>query len=482
MAKKSSPTVFFLAVLILIASVTHSASADEIYGSWADSDTGMRIDILDGFKPGQGAVLSVGSDSKVKSGSWTNVDGKITLNIGWKSYDVSMPEGDRLLLGQTYGKSVLLSRLGTEEIAETVSLKEDSTAFIDLLNSKVWITSLDGRNAVFKRTFSPDAGVLELSKDDVLEGLQSWSVASGVLKLESTLLIEARINDRFFVGLDKNDNFVVFRAIEDAPEVVSTDLKREREEFFNALLTGEWETSSGSRLKTTRFRPVFGELAGKKITTTRGRLTSQSDWEYSPSTGAIKIGYSKYNGAVIVNDTIALLKENGDQEFYRRAPASSDKRYTLADLKQTALNENSKAKVQSMLGYQVYRDNFLYSWEFDSEGRAGYLHKWVSTPFVIAGETMETEGAGKRNVLRQVEEFLIFDDKEVYQLDSTVSRLRPKSDTEAAADAAAAQGAIDNAMQKKLMLRLLTKDGRTVDVALPVSSFSDIGSMSIVAE
>ena len=101
---------------------------------------------------------------------------------------------------------------------------------------------------------------------------------------------------------------------------------------------------------------------------------------------------------------------------------------------------------------------------------------------MIAGETMETEGAGKRNVLRQVEEFLIFDDKEVYQLDSTVSRLRPKSDKEAAADAAAAQGAIDNAMQKKLMLRLLTKDGRTVDVALPVSSFSDIGSMSIVAE
>ena len=134
MAKRSSPTVFFLAGLILIAGVNHSASADEIYGSWADPDTGMRIDILDGFKSGQGAVLSVGSDSKVKSGSWTNADGKITVKIGWESYEVSMPEDNRLLLGQTYGKSMLLRRLGTEEIAETVSLKDDPTAFIDLLN------------------------------------------------------------------------------------------------------------------------------------------------------------------------------------------------------------------------------------------------------------------------------------------------------------------------------------------------------------
>lgn len=482
MTNRTLPIMFSLLISSLIMGVANSAHAAEMYGSWSDPETGTRIDILDGFKPGQGAVLSVGQDNKVKSGSWTNADGKISLKLGWDSYEVTMPEDDRLLLGKTYGKSLLLRRLGTGEVTDTISLKDDPTAFIDLLNSKVWITSLDSRNAVFKRTFSPDAGVLELTRDDVLEGLQSWSVASGVLKLKSTLLIEARINDLFFVGLDKNDNFVVFRAVADAPAVVSTDLKREREEFFNALLTGEWETSSGYDLKTTRFRPVFGELAGKKITTTDGRLTSQSDWEYSPSTGAIKIGYTQYNGAVIVNDTIALLKKNGDQEFYRRARSSSDKRYTLADLKQTALNENSKAKVQSMLSYQVYRDNYLFSWEFDTEGRAGYLHKWVSTPFVITGETMETEGSGKRNVLRQVDEFLIFDDKEVYQLDSTVSRLRPKSDAEAAADATAAQGAIDSAMQKQLMLRLSTKDGRTVDVALPVSDFSDIGSMSIVAE
>ena len=469
----------FLAVATILL-VPFAGQANPIYGSWINENSGARIDILDGFKPGTGAFLAV-NGSKVRAGTWTEKNSEVSLRIGYETFTVLMDGSDRLALKPNYGESLSFNRLVSDETTETISLKDDPTAFISKLQSKVWITSLEGQYGIFKPTFATDSGVLELTNGETLTDLRSWSVSSGVLKISGDVIVEARVNEAFFVGLNERDNFVVFRATDKAQVISATDLKSEREEFFNQLLTGEWISTSYT-VSTVRFRPVFGELSGKVISTTEGRLSDQSNWEYSPSTGALKLGYTEYKGALIVNGTLALLKENGDQVFYNRSQSSSDKRYTLADIKQTALNENSLSKVQEMLSLQTYSNKYLYSWEFNADGRTGYLHKWQSEPFAITGETMDQEGKGESNTLRQVEEFLIFDDDEVYQLDTSISRLRPKTDAEALADAETSQRAKENALTKQLTVRITTKSGETIDVEIPLGDFAEISNLSILSE
>lgn len=467
--------------LLVFISVGVDALAADYHGSWTNSQSGARIDILDGFKPGRGPVLSVDEENEVKAGTWEEENGAINVKIGWDKYKLISNTADQIALKPNYGDELIFKRLVTDASTATISLKDDPAAFITKLQSKIWMTSFEGQFGVFKPTFANDSGVLELANDKQLTDLRSWAVASGVLKINRDVIIEARVNDGFFVGLDERDRFVVFRAIESAQGLASTDLKSEREAFFNKLLTGEW-ISTGYGVSTVRFRPVFGELAGKVISTREGRLNSQSNWEYSPSTGALKVGYTEYKGALIVNDTLALLEDDGDQVFYSRSRNSSDKRFTLADLKQTALNENSLPKIQEMLGLQNYKDEYLFSWEFNADGRSGYLHKWKSEPFTITGETLDQEGVGKRNTLRQVEDFLIFDDQEVYQLDTTVSRLRPKTDAEALADSQAAEAAKASALTKQLTLRITSRNGEILNLPIPLSDFSEIANMSIVSE
>lgn len=471
----------YILALFIGFTVSLGTLAADYHGSWSNPQSGARIDILDGFKPGRGPVLSVDEKNEVEAGTWEEENGAINVKIGYKKYTLSLKNDGKIGLKPNFGDEFIFVPLVTDASSATISLKDDSTAFISKLTSKVWRTSLKGQFGIFKPTFANDSGVLELANDEQLTDLRSWAVASGVLKINRDVIIEARVNDTFFVGLDERDRFVVFRSIDNAQGLSATDLKSEREAFFNKLLTGEW-ISTGFGVSTVRFRPVFGELAGKVISTREGRLNSQSNWEYSPSTGALKVGYTEYKGALIVNDTLALLEDDGDQVFYSRSRNSSDTRYTLADLKQTALNENSLPKIQEMLGLQSYKDEYLFSWEFNADGRSGYLHKWKSEPFTITGETMDQENVGKRNTLRQVEDFLIFDDKEVYQLDTTVSRLRPKSDAEALADSQAAEAAKASALTKQLTLRITSRTGEILNLPIPISDFSEIANMSIVSE
>lgn len=475
----SSIRLVIITLSILFTSL--SASANTMYGSWTNKESGSRIDILDGFKPGTGPVLSVDKDNQVKAGSWSDENGTITVKIGWDKFTLETTSANQVSLKKNFGDATVYERLVTDASTETVSLKDNPEAFITKLQSKLWVTSIDGQFGVFKPTFSNDAGVLELADANQLTDLRSWAVASGVLKINRDVIVEARVNDEFFVGLDERDKFVVFRSTDNAASLNATDLKSEREAFFNQLLTGEW-ISTGFGVSTVRFRPTFGELAGKVISTREGKLNKQSNWEYSPSTGALKLGYTEYKGALIVNETLALLEDDGDQVFFSRSRQSSDKRYTLADVKQTALNENSLAKIQEMLGLQSYQDEYLFSWEFNPDGRSGYLHKWQSRPFTITGETLDQDGIGKRNTLRQIEEFLIFDDKEVYQLDTSISRLRPKTDAEAIADTEKSQKAKASALTKQLTLRISTRSGETLDVEIPLSDFTDITNLAIISE
>lgn len=469
------------AVVGLLAGLASAVHANpQFYGSWQNIENGDRVDILDGFKPGLGPVLIVGEDGSVSSRAWESQSGDFTVEIGYQDHKASLGADGSLVLEKSFGDPLVFKRLTPGEDAAAISLKDDETAFSSKLQDYVWLTSLDGTQATFKSTFAPDAGVVELFKGDVLEDLRSWAVASGVIKIGRDVIVEARVTDKYFVGLNERDDFVVFKSVAPASARAQTDVSQQREAFFNGLLTGEWATSDWGTVSVHKFRPIYGELSGEVFTVRQGRLSEDSKWEYSPATGAMKIGYNEYVGAMIVNDTLALIAKDGDQKFFRRATDSSDKRYTLGDVKTTALNENSLNEISAMLSPQLQRGDYLYSIEFKGDGRTGFAHKWQSTPFTITGETFDTEMIGESERLYQVEDFIVFDGQDSFKMDASESRLRPKSDAEAAADTKAQAALKQSAQERTIVIRVLTVDGKTQDVPLPLSDFSDIANISIL--
>ena len=470
-----------IAIIGILAGLVSLAHADpQFYGSWQNIENDDRIDILDGFKPGLGPVLIIEEDGSVSSRSWESKGADFSIKIGYQDHKASLGADGNLVLEKSFGDPLVFKRLEPRADAAAINLKEDETAFASKLQDYIWLTSLDGTKATFKSTFAPDAGVVELFKGDVLEDLRAWALASGVIKIGRDVIVEARITDKYFVGLNERDDFVVFKAIEPASARAQTDVDEQREAFFNGLLTGEWATSDWGTVSIHKFRPIYGDLAGEVFTVREGRLTEDSEWEYSPATGALKIGYTEYVGAMIVNDTLALIEKDGDQKFYSRATDSSEKRYTLGDVKTTPLNENSLAEISNMLSPQLQRGDYLYSFEFKEDGRTGFAHKWQSTPFTITGETFDTKMIGESERLFQVEDFIVFEGEESFKMDASESRLRPKSDAEAAADVKAQEDLKSSAQSRAIVIRVLTVDGKTRDVPLPLSDFSEIANISIL--
>lgn len=470
-----------LTIALIFASI--AAHADQnFYGSWVNNSSGLQIDILDGFKPDRGPILIIDADGEVSSKAWSIDDGVFKLSIGYETYEASKDPSGSLVLSKSYGDPVILTSSGQSTETFAVSLKDDEDAFISKLQDFVWLTSLEGTTATFKSTFGTDTGVVELVKGKNLDDLWGWSVSSGVIKLGERVVVEARITDKYFVGLDQRDNFVVFKSIGNAAQQTTTDVETQRDNFFNAFLTGEWETTVWGRQYIHKFRPIYGELAGEKLTLLDGRLNEDSKWEYSPSTGALKVGYTEYVGALIVNDTLALIESDGDQTFFNRHKNGNQKRYTLSDVKLVPLSENSLPQVNSALSAQLQRGNFLYSFEFKEDGRTGFTHMWRSSPFNITGETFKTELVGDSEALFLVEDFVIFEDQEVFKMDSSESRLRPKTDNEARSDVAEQEKLQQMAQAKSVKLKIVTISGENVEVNLPVENFAEIATVSIVQD
>jgi hypothetical protein len=332
---------------------TDAGANELLYGTWVEGDSGNRIDILDGFEPGKGAVLILDSDGDVSIGGWKE-DTTIELKLGWTANDIvftnnndSFTWGDKI-----YHKQI--SEAGdTSADISTIILEDNPKLFVQTLTSLEWITSFESRKAVFKVTFSEDSGVIEFSKDNKVENLESWGISSGILKLGSNIIVEARISERYFIGLNESDDFVIFKSLNTAPPMVSSDLKKDRDKFFNEFLTDEWNATSWSSVYIHRFRPIYGDLKGVQLTLDGDKHTSNTSWEYSPSTGALKIGYTEYIGAVVVNDTLALLDEDGDQEFFSRAPGGAGQRFTVTDvpkisLKRKFLREDKKYAIRAI--------------------------------------------------------------------------------------------------------------------------------------
>ena len=69
-----------------------------------------------------------------------------------------------------------------------------------------------------------------------------------------------------------------------------------------------------------------------------------------------------------------------------------------------------------------------------------------------------------------------------FKMDTSEARLKPKTDEEVASDVAKQKELQTNAQTKSVKVRMLTANGNTVDIALPVDNFSEIISISILTE
>ena len=107
------------------------------YGSWLDANTGLQLDILDGFKPNKGPILVIEKDGKVSSSVWELKDDKFSISIGYESYEGSIGSDGSLSLNKSYGDPLNFVSLTTGEGSIAVSLKNDEIAFVSKLQDYV---------------------------------------------------------------------------------------------------------------------------------------------------------------------------------------------------------------------------------------------------------------------------------------------------------------------------------------------------------
>lgn len=465
--------------LFLILSLLFSgvASSDEaIVGIWETEHKDVRLDILDGFKPNRGAVLLIEDGTETAVGTWETKDYDTTIQVRWRSGPVRFRGTESFeWRKETFNKREVI----TED--NVVALEEDRDGFIETLRRNVWLTSSEGRKSVFKSTFSNDSGVVEtFSKSGDLYSLSPWGISSSILKIDNVVLVEARVSEKYLIGLDHEDDFFIFRSIEKASAADRTDLSNQRAEFFTAFLTDTWQQVRYGGTIEHKFRPIEGQLRGRDIQLSDGKLVGSSVWGYSPSTGALKIGYTEFVGGLVVGDTLALLEQDGDQTFLRQQPSGPGKVYGVSDVEAHKVNETRGNELENILSGQFQQGDYLYSFEFNEDDRTGFVHKWQSAPFTIAGHELSSELLHRTKTVFALEEFLFFDEHFFVKRDATASRLRPKSEEEVAQDQQAMKDRLDTLGQTRLVLRVTEKGGRTQDISLPIESMTEITSIEIL--
>ena len=142
----------------------------QLIGVWQSAEEDIRLDILDGFKPNRGAVLSIENGSKTDIGSWETKELDTKMKLGWRSGVIRVRSSDSFEWQNT-----IFNR--SRDIIEDnmIVLKENENEFVDRMTRSVWLTSTEGEQAIFKSTFSVDSGVLELYTDTgQSKALEPW--------------------------------------------------------------------------------------------------------------------------------------------------------------------------------------------------------------------------------------------------------------------------------------------------------------------
>ena len=449
---------------------------DQLIGVWQSTDEDMRLDILDGFKPNRGAVLTIEGGNKTDIGSWKTIESETKMTLGWRSRAIQFITSDSF----EWGNKIFNRK---RDIVEDgmISLKNDENSFVDRMVRSVWLTSTEGEQAIFKSTFSVDSGVIELyANTGALTALKPWGISSGVLKIGNSVLVEARISESYLIGQDHQDKFVVFLATRDRTPQGRVELAKQREDFLSKLLTDSWRRVYYGGYYHYKYRNVEGPLKGRVLRLENDSFEGASVWEYSPSTGALRIGYTDYIGGLVVGDTLALLKENGEQEFYQQSPDGKGKTFSMSDVKVHRVNETNVHDLKAILDGQFQLDDYLYSFEFKENKRTGYVHQWRSVPFTVVGQQLMNDIFSKAESVYAVEEYLILDDRFALRRDATASRLRPKTDTEVADDQQAMKTELEAAGQTSVLLRITDRDGNVRDFTLPYRSMADIEGIHVM--
>ena len=470
-----------LFLLVFMVTLTSLWAAEwNIEGVWVSNNGKTTYEILGGLKPNRGPLIVVESGIETNLGSWKYKDDTYYLKTGWFESEAKFQTNDMF----TYNYD---SYKRSENIEENniISIKDDEKGFIDMLTSYSWTDGDDRESVLFHTTFSNDSGVQErFDADGSLNSFRSWSVGSGVMKIGSTVLVDCRISDRFMIGVDSDDNFALYKRVALTAKVDKTNLKEEREKFLDELTTDSWfQKSYYNSTYYVRFRPIESELKGRLIETKDKQLYSWCNWEYSPETGTIKIGYTTYPGAVVVGDTLAFIKNNGDQEFYRRVPGGENHRFTVSDVTNVALSETNIPKISKILEGQFQYDDYIYNFEFSENKPSGYVHKFITEPFNITGNKFSNDLIGDSSEqLWTVEDVVIFGERSLLKRDTQKVWMRPMSDEEANIVQSEAEQTTEMSLNKNVVVRVRTKDGRTIDVDLPIADFSEIADMTIVVE
>ena len=139
---------FLLTVLVLIAEISNADS--RIYGVWENAEQKLRLDILDGFKAGQGPILQIKDDGSVEAGSWEEKSGEIKVKLGYSSYTLGLDGDSKIFLNPSYGDGISFLKTKPKDSSQSVTLKDNEAAFLDKLIANEWVTSEDGAIARFQ--------------------------------------------------------------------------------------------------------------------------------------------------------------------------------------------------------------------------------------------------------------------------------------------------------------------------------------------
>ncbi len=457
-------------------------SNEELFGSWK-SDNGIRIDIIDGFKPNIGPVIYWEDDELSEVRTWKINPNNKELSISWSSGNFNiLDDGNRM-----NWSNQIWTKIENIEMKNVIDVKQDPDAFINELTNYKWSSNSKKSDIKeFTKTFTSSEGIFsEFDSNNDLISISSWGIASGVMKIGDYggLYIEAKISDKFLLGVDDNDNFLVLYKgdVKETSERVS--LKDSREQFLSSLTTGAWLQKGGWGPDTVfRYRPVEGDLKGRVFREQDNKLIATEVWEYSPSTGSFLQSYIEYTAGLNIGEIVVFVDTNGKQYPYYRDKSVEMKTFTLNDVKNIPITERLKDEISNTLNKQmsVGGGNDFTLFEFNEDNRTGYFHEWVSSPFQITGQTLTIGEYNQFEQLYLVEDYVLFDENIGRKIDTRESRMKPKSNDEAIKDSIDAKQTLEEETTSSLKIKINLKDGSSTTIPIPVSSLNDLQSISVI--
>ena len=484
---------FLLISSFLIISTSVIAN-QSLIGSWQNNE-GMRMDIIDGFKPNVGPVIYWEKDELTDGYSlkevhtWKIDPNSNELKINWESGVIEFSENNKNLYWETSSwkdrEDLTWKKIDDIEMLNVIDLKSDPDAFINQLTSYQWSSSANDVDKVeFTKTFSSTEGVLsEFDNENIFSGITPWGIASGVMKIGSyDLYLEAKISENYLIATDDDDRFLLLFKGNKKEIFERVSLADSREKFLATLTTGAWLTRVYSRDNIYRFRPIEGDLKGRVFREVDSKLISTESWEYSPSTGAFKQSYTEFPSALNIGDILVFIDTNGNQISYYRDKSVEMKEYSLNDVINIPVSERSKDEIKQTLSKQmsIGSGNDFTLFEFNEDNRTGYFHEWKSSPFQITGQTLSIENYSDVEQLYLVEDYVVFDEGWSKKIDTRESRMKPKSDEEANQDSIQAKAKLDAEVKSAINIKIELIDGTSKVIPVPINSISDLKSISII--